>query len=264
MSQRVHILATVRNLQLLQSALLVFKTLRVGFPTAEIWVWGNNLPGEAIQEVRVACKEAGAIFLQIPAISHGRWIERLMVNEMGSFWICDTDIVFFDNVQNTGIPGEPAFAGSLEPEFFEEWTKTWHVERLHPSLMWIDPLRCKALINGWPGVHEFFGTALRNLVEWQFVPRLVGDWQWVPREREVLFYDTMAGMHQAFGGAAFEPWMEARFEHLHCGTYLDLIGPHLSVGLAEGHRMVWEKPELAKGIRKKQWEYYLGRSRQSD
>ena len=43
MKSPVHILVTVRKPELLPAALLVFKTLEVGFPTTPVYVWGNGL-----------------------------------------------------------------------------------------------------------------------------------------------------------------------------------------------------------------------------
>jgi hypothetical protein len=143
------------------------------------------------------------------------------------------------------------FAGRFEPEFMEEWTGTRHAARLHPSLMRFDPCPLRAVMRYWPGVHEFFLTVKREFFEWQFVP--YGD--------EVLFYDTCAVLHQAFGGARFTDAQNERFEHLHCGSYSDLIGPSLSLqgDMAEKHRAIYMQPELARGLQIEQRKYYASR-----
>jgi len=95
----VHILATVRNVKLLHSALLVFKTLRQGFPNAGVHVYGNGLTQEPGQMVAEAARAVGASFNNIPKMTHGKWIETLVLDRTEPFWICDTDVVFFKEIE---------------------------------------------------------------------------------------------------------------------------------------------------------------------
>jgi hypothetical protein len=73
-----------------------------------------------------------------------------------------------------------------------------------------------------------------------------------------LFYDTCAGLHQAFTGTAFSPAQDEAFDHLHCATYVDQVELG-GVNLKESHQAVYENPELAREIRTKQDAYYASR-----
>jgi hypothetical protein len=246
----IHILATVRNPALLDAALLVFKTLRIGFPRNEVKVWGNALSPEHSERVGAAARQAQADFRNLKPTAHGTWIESLVQTQLRPFWICDTDIVFSGPLEP--MFGAHCLAGRLEPAFDEAWTGTLHVERLHPSLMWINPAVLRAEMR-----------AMMTKIPWRpmdgdcplilphFIPR---------RGKSTLFYDATAGLWQAGIGTPFTEAYNQAYEHLHNGTYVDLIGPSLGLGdLAEAHRKICANPALVKGIRAEQDKYYAGR-----
>jgi hypothetical protein len=266
MKQTVHILMTVRNSQLWHAALLVFRTLRMGFPDAAVRVWGNDLDADAARMVGQAAQKLDGQFQNIKPTTHGKWIETLVFNSNEPFWICDTDMVFFRVVEPPRRQEEVLFSGRYEPEFMEEWTGMRHVARLHPSLMWFNPAALRPVLRAWPAsagssgaASPFFGTVKRNFFEWEFVPSRKGE---ARREKaEVLFYDTCAGLYHAIGGTAFTEKQDAAFEHLHCGTYSDLIGQHLSLAgsMEENHRAIFMEPAMARGLWAQQARYYASR-----
>lgn len=276
MKTQVHILATVRNPALLPAARLVFQTLRIGFPTAEVIVWGNGLDKASAKVIQEDARKCGATFRNDPQIAHGRWIEALCTLRTLPFWICDTDIVFFDEVEHWfSGRDDTVFSGRYEPAFREQWTGSLHVARLHPSLMWFNPQRLHIAMRKWPGQHAFFNTVEANLFRWQWVPRRLSDYQIIRlsdsgtdtdehgRTRtELWFYDTCAGLHQALGGTAFDEEQNDAFEHLHCGSYSDLIGNGVgSMGkMGVMHQAVFADPSKARGLRKMQDEYYRSRA----
>lgn len=243
----VHILATVLNPDRIKSTLLVFRSIRTGFPTANIFVYGNGIKDRGCANlVKVMASNVGAQYVDVPMHSHGQWIENILYNESSPFWICDTDMVFFDKVEHWFQDSNALFAGRYEPEFWEEWTKTWHVARLHPSLVWFNPQLLRAAIRAWPGKHEFFGSVQTNLIQWSLVPR---------RGDDLYFYDTLAGLHHALGGQVFTEEQNAAYGHLFCGTYADVLSEH-HPNLASKHDAVWDNPEIAKGFWKDQQEWY--------
>lgn len=247
MIQPVHILATVRKPELLEAALLVFRTLRVGFPTAPVFVWGNALPLEAEAAVAHAAQDCRAVFTNIPVTVHDLWIENLLQESLEPFWICDTDVLFWESVER--FKPAPLLAGRLEPEFEEESTGTLHMERLHTALMWFNPAPLRAAMRAWmaripaPWGH----TGEFPFVRQHFVPL---------RGERARFYDTCAGLWHAGLGT---PWTEKQndaFDHLHCATYIDLIGPHLSVELRQAHQAIYADHRVGKGMRHHQAKYY--------
>ncbi len=262
MKTTVNILATCRSPELLPATLLVFETLRTGFPTAGVTVFGNGLGPDAEKAVYNAVKRVGGAFIPLPQpIAHGQWIEQLLDWNSRPVWICDTDVVFFDEVENFYEPYcDTLFAGRFEPSFNCEWTRATHVARLHPSLMFLNAPRLRVHTRAWPHQAPFFNTVERNLFHWQWVPvrERVLEGSRADLER-LLFYDTCAGLFHALGGEAFDEKQNAAFEHLYSSTYLDLIKGHMPPGFAEMHERVYRDPSQALGLYKMQSEYYRQR-----
>ena len=257
MSPKLHILCTCRNIALIDATLLVFRTVRTGFPNALINVWGNGLEYFAESQVNAAAAAAECRYRRIPYRSHDAWIEQLLKEEQDPFWICDTDVVFFRKVEGwfDGLR-MVEMAGRFEPEFDEEFTHSRHMARLHTALMYFNAPELRILIREWMArIPPPWGlTAQMNLVRQHFVPFRVG---------QVLFFDSTAGMYHAGLGIPFTPEQDAAFEHLHCGTYVDKIGKMPSLAdLAKVHKMIYADPSKAAGLQKDQAHYY--RRRRSD
>lgn len=260
MKPRVFILTHCRSEETLASATLVFKTLRVGFPSADVTALINAECGVRSAEVARKIGAAAAAAKCQPvdyaknAGSDGPFIEFMVKTEQRPFWVCHPDVVFFDEVEHwfnerDGI----AFAGRLEPEFWCEWTCSLHSERIHPGLMYINPVRLRERMRMWPGQHAFF-----NSVGYEWFK-----WHWVKQRGELLrFNDVCAGLWQAVGeyhGTVFDEQQNAAFEHLHCGSYIDLIAPAMGPEwrtAPEAHAAICKQPELARGLREKQMVWY--------
>lgn len=257
----VHILATVRNPRLLPGTTLVFKSLRVGFPKAPVMVWGNALEPALESEIVRCAQSVGGQYTPLPTTSHDEWIENLVQRSQAPLWICDTDVVFQGKMQNYGP--EHLFAGRFEQEFDEEWTGTRHMARLHTAVMWLNPV---AVRNAMRSFMCQFPAPWRDTAEFpfirqHFVPLLRGLSTEGERGRVLtMFYDTCAGLFHACGGTIFNLTQDRAFEHLHCATYSDLVGKSLSCGSLEAaHRIIFENPSLARGMKAQQDAYYESR-----
>ena len=254
MQTPVHILATVRKPELLKAALLVFRTLRVGFPTQPVFVWGNGLDADSAAVLANVAAGRGAQFRNIPATSHDAWIEKCVSALNEPFWILDTDVVFFAPMEICKLG---AFAGRYEPAFNEEFTDTIHVARLHTAVMWIDPAGLRCEMRKWMAKipAPWRDSAQFALLRQNFVPQATGG---------TLFYDTMAGCYQAFGedhGWEFQERDNEAFEHIHCATYADEVvkqAPSLK-HLQLVHDRVYANPAEGRGLAKAQAEYYASR-----
>jgi hypothetical protein len=248
MSCAVNILATCKNRELMPGTLLTFHTLRVGFPTALVTVYGNGLSTEAEKAVRAAAAVAQCRYVPLRQEQHHDvWIAGLLATASGPFWVCDTDVVFHGAVEGWDWTAKQvACAGRFEPQFLEEWTGYLKSSRLHTSLLWLNaPLIHQRRIEfaarfrpGFPG---------EPLIEW--VRQAL-----VFRFGRPMLFDTCAQLYHALGGVAFDEGQNAQFDHLHCATYADKV--KLSVNLRAAHELIYQDPTRARGMQQQQAEYY--------
>lgn len=262
MKRALHILATVRKPELMRAATLVFQTLRVGFPDADVVVWGNALTYQAMAHLSRFAEAVGGRLQNLPPTSHDRWIESLLQSQTEGFWICDTDVVFTADLESRTRTRTTTstMMGRFEPEFLEEWTGTRHMARLHTAVMWLDAPRLRGKIREWMCriPMPWRNTAEFDLVRQHFVPlaraatalRARGD------RRETLFYDSCAGLWHALGGRAFKDEENACFEHLHCATYVDCMNHE---GLQAFHQRAYANPKSIAGAQIEQEKYYAQR-----
>lgn len=261
MTPIVYILVSCRKPELLPAALMVFDTIRVGFPTAKIAAHGNNLTGDALHEVHSRCARIGVRFQNIDPIYHHEWIEELVEKEDHPFVICDTDMVFWEKVEDWGITA--MLAGRFVPEFMCEFMKARSQSRLHTSLLFIDPARLRHMRKVYlEQIPTAFYSPRPNLIYPQIVPLAIpGGMPVMYNMQQNLFFDTCSMLYHAVGGRAFVEDQLDCYDHLNCGTISDLVGPTMTDGkMQEHHRMIFENPELAKGIWRKQQEYLESRS----
>lgn len=259
MNPRVFIHIKCRKASLLPGATLVFKTLRGGFPTADVRVsvmpsadgtlWGriSDFARESKAEVRYAS-------LDWP---HDRWIESLVATEIEPFWIVDPDVVFHDSMETLSMPGEPHLVGRLEPAWDCELTRALHVERLHTCCLWVNPSLVRERMRAQQAAHPCG----------PFAPEMLGVRQtYVPERGVVRFYDTMAGIYQTIGGTPFTPEQNARFDHINCGTWLDEAAKGMAKtapNMRLAHEGVYRDPASAKGlwtIQQKWYEHHAPRT----
>jgi hypothetical protein len=295
MNAPIYILATCRNPDLLPATLLVFRTLRTGFPHAPVKVFGNGLSPEHSALVQQAAAEANADYVWVRKTAHDVWLEHLVQDQAGPFWICDTDMVFFQPVP--APPPGAWLSGRFEPGFAEEWTQSWHAERLHTCLLYLDPQQLRAKMRAWMTEHvpAIFGHAETHFIRQHFVPLVglprcgdrtsqrdvptTGNTQDRTSQRDVptngneaertsqrdvpttLFMDTAAGLYHAFGGTPFDTATDECFEHLHCGTYSDLVAGCASLkDLPAVHAAIIKDGNAARELLVAQQRYYASRS----
>lgn len=203
LSDPVFIKATVREPRLVENSLLVFKTLRVGFPANDVKVFTDH------SYVVDAAENTGCDRVDDFG-SHWEWLSSLLADQDRPFWICDTDVIFYEaiNPEQMGV-----LTGPFEPGHFNPYTKAWHAPRLHTCLMRIDPVRVRQKL-------DEFWTA-RPGTPWVSRHELVSQ-QWIPGP-PLTFHDTMSRLYAAIGGVAFDHKTLDAFTHLHAGTFVDLL-----------------------------------------
>ena len=250
MTAPVHILCTVRKPELLPAALLVFRTIRVGFPKAKIVVWGNGLEPACANFIDFAASLVGGTFQMLKPTSHDAWIEALVMNERDPFWICDTDMVFFDMVEHFfDYPGETLYAGRLEPAWHESWNNCDKPERLHTCLQWFNPAALRGAMQRWCRQRV---SALLSTSQLPFIRQCI-----IPGRDGNTLYDTTTGLWQAGFGTPFNDEQNSAFEHLHAGTYIDDVGRcEKYKDLPLIHQAIYADHRLAAGLQVQQNKFY--------
>jgi len=176
---------------------------------------------------------------------HDVWIEQLMERATEPFWICDTDVVFLNNVES--LTGE-LLAGRLEPEWYCDWTDAVHVERLHTCLLYFNPGNIRSVMRAWVAK---FPPPWVDTVEYTLIRQTLGR-----RAGKNILYDTCAGLYQVVGGRAFTDEENERFEHLSAATYVDCVDSPSMNGLSTVHRAVYDDVRCASGLWQAQTNYY--------
>lgn len=248
MTTKVHILASCFDDP--RATTLVFRTLRTGFPTAEVVVWKNRLSPAVGKMVNACAKAANCAVLESSRIRHDEWINRLLEASPDPFWICDTDIVFHASVEGFSDQ-ETLLKGRYEPPFREPWSGTRKTERLHTSLLFINAPMVRIAVREWirrwhPKNFPF--EPMIELVRQCYVPS--------GANLPPLFQDTCAGLYRSIGGERFSEDENKAFDHLHCGTYVNLMKDAVQ-GLAAAHQQVYDHPEMIVEMREAQAHFYL-------
>ena len=214
---RVVIITFCRKLEALYGSLLVFQTLRVGFPTAEVFVYDNaSIPASRAQ-IREAAASVGAKFQQGErSVEHWELLSDIINKTEDAVAFVDPDVVFWRSVEGWNFPGA-LLAGRRLPDFQDPYTQTLTVSRLHTSLLFVpSPVALRSRINqiGDARGGEFAAIAPMQL------PTAAGWLRW----------DTFAAASFALADEAHafsEEQLDA-YDHLFCGSHLDLVVDRIS------------------------------------
>lgn len=250
MTESVAILATCINQDVSESATWVLETVRVGFPTASVTVFGNGLPLKLETEVKAMCRDANCTYLPLASrTTHDRWISKIVDLAQGPVWVVDTDVVFWASMEQW--TWDALMAGRFEPGFVEPWTHTHRVPRLHTCVLRLDPPKLRPAMKEW--ISRWHPKGFPFLPQVEFVCQ-----HYVPQgtAEPPMFYDTCTGMYQALGGQSFTDEQNAAFDHLHCGVYADEVTNGALSGLMDVHRAAYRDRETARGLYRQQQEFY--------
>lgn len=225
---------------------MVFRSLRVGFPTARVVVWNNNLSNKYhyLPELTQLLDDNMEMRRIEQELTHAEWLSMLVSTEHGRIVILDTDIMFWERCEDWQF--ELLLAGAFSPAFKCPAVQAWTAPRLHTSFMWIrslEELRSKLReVRQHPQFYPYN----------PFAPMMLFDCG------EPVFYDVAANLYQQLGGTRYGSLKLDCYDHLHSGTIVDLIEP-LSpeyIGVSEFHKQCYKDPTLMRGLWRKQLEYY--------
>ena len=213
----VFILTFCRNLDLFYGTELIFKTLRTGFPNANIRVVDNASIPEMVPEIESLAKSCSCSFQQISGngLQHHEFILNTL-SDMASGESANEPLVFLDPdiclwkcCENMEFPG--LMAGKLTPRFFLETTQTITMPRLHTSFLWI-PSPEKLIKRIWK----------LRAARFDFEPFL--SYSFVMNSKWYRF-DTGASLYAAIPHKAsyFSEEHLDYYDHIFCGSHLDWL-----------------------------------------
>ena len=231
MQPTVVILTYCEHPSLAYGALMVFDTLRVGFPTFDVVVVDNGSHPDVVPQIQAAAERSGALFTPMTRhdfMDHYKWwvCEQELSN---SIILLDPDVVFWQNVEDWEFDG--AIAGRLIPDL--KMGAITSLSRLHPSHAWIpDVKRLRAL-----------GVSVEL------------------RQEGGKFFDTLASICQEHPNECqtFTEQQLDCYDHLFYGSHLPAIEPRLNDNdlTFDAHRCAASGDlQSLKGIWRKQDKYF--------
>jgi hypothetical protein len=212
---KVLILTYCREPKLLPGTRLVFRTIRTGFPTAKIVVVDNASVPDVRSLLRADAEGVGAEYQQLyREIAHSRFLRAAIDAALDEPLIfIDPDVCFWKDCETWSF--ERPLAGRVLPRFAEPFTGCIAEPRPHSSFLWISsPSRLREL---------FLEMTARYRDSDPIEPRMLAiDSVWHR-------WDTFAAFHGARPDAvqAFSPAQLDHYDHLFCGSHLDLLLPTL-------------------------------------
>lgn len=223
---KVHILITERPDEDRFGVRCVFNSLRIGFPTAEIITQSNI------------------------GFRHDEWIADVFnhADRNDKLVFCDTDMIFYDNVEPYLSNIQEPLAGRYVPNYYNEVVKANEVCRFHTSLL---------LISNVDHVRRYIAevTTAANYPYNPFAPFVFKQYG------TSKFYDTCANLFHTvspYHKKEFCPEFLEKYTHLGCGTMLNYIAARMQNGEAFKalHEQAKHNPHSVKGFWKEQDRYY--------
>jgi hypothetical protein len=209
----VYILTFCRKADLLHGSTMIFKSLRTGFPTAEITVVDNNSLPDVQQTIGTLATQTGCEYQQLDAhtaISPPSFLRQTIEHASADAIVfLDPDVVFWEAVESWRFAG--LLAGRLIPKFFDPYTGCITMPRLHPSFLWV------------PDV-EALRTRLAEIKHTRmdfhpFLPYMFASGpDWYRFDTAAALYAAAPAEMVAFGARELNA-----YDHLFCGSHVDLV-----------------------------------------
>lgn len=249
-NKKVFILTWCKDITQLYGSTLFFDTIRIGFPTAELFVIDNNSIDSAKQEIFNKCKNVNAKFFNLKTeVTHHFHIRNLIFSGLPEeeIFIVDPDVIFWDDLEN--INNKKLVSGRLIPEFKDPYTGTITRQRLHTSLLRLSNL-------------PILQKKIREIEKKYFDADLISPIM-VMDSGKWFRWDTTSQLYAAIKDDCFvfNDEVNDKFDHIFCGTHLNIVTKNGSLEeLKNTHKIALENPKLLKGIWRKQHDFFLKRN----
>lgn len=215
----VFVLVTCRGPEHLPLSLLVFDTIRTGFPTAEIFVY-DNASDYGSDEIRRRAFDARADSVKLGRrLEHGDFIADRVAAAKGGYSVVfvDTDMIFWSPCEDIRVPEGKLYAGRLIPEINECGARM--PARIHPSMLIVpDARKLSHALSMVPSIGWYFRPFQAFTV--------------VEKSGGTVCWDTCSSLYAALPNAAYAFGSDEldRYDHLFSGTYPDRLD---SMGMSQ-------------------------------
>lgn len=246
----VHVLTYCSHPTSAYGSLMVFDSIRTGFPTAKIEVFDNGSCDEVLPEIRSACEKIGAEFWVMKNRHYSDHLRFILLErehpEGVSLILSDPDVVYWESMEHLNF-APSLMAGRLMPVQKNSGFQT--MARFHPSLLFI------------PDVHKL-RRAVEKIKSCSFAWDAIGPrTSWI--DGEPYFWDTLADLFNSLKTEcrAFNEEELDLYDHLFFGTHLpmlDVFDTQATRDMCiESHRLAATGNIAAlRGIWRKQQEFF--------
>jgi hypothetical protein len=253
---QVVVITHCKDASVLYGNTLIFKTIRTGFPTADVAVIDNASLPEVRPLIREQAEKAECGFFQEDhQAPHYERLESIILwgrERQEPLIICDPDVVFWERCEDWDF-GDHLLAGRLIPKFLCEVCNCITYPRLHTSFLWIP--KPDVLAN------KIVQTASRYVES-----NLVMPYMFRGEDGIWYRYDTLASLYSVFKDETYhfgERELNS-FDHLLLGCHVDAIASHLNEAfrktLMGHHALAKSDYRKLKGIWRVQEDYFRDRS----
>ncbi len=222
MTADIYILTFCRNKELLYGTTLIFKTLRTGFPTANVRIVDNNSIHEVRSEIMDRADQSNCDYEQLDrGVPHWYFIQKTIEkhNSDRELIFLDPDILFWKNCEK--IEFQEVIGGRIIKRYFADFSNCITFPRLHTSFLWIKRVnRLKELISNYQSKYFDFNP---------FIPYMFVD------QNNWYRFDSLASLYSVIheDSYSFTEHELSYYDHLFCGSHADLVANKMDVDSKE-------------------------------
>lgn len=216
----VCILISIPDSKYFDSCTLALKTVRVGFPTADIMVTINAQTSreDSLRVVKMCEDIAAGWHILDKEVHHAAWIAQQVQEYPGTLIILDGDTHFWKSCEDWKFAD--LIAGYYVPEMWNDFAKCRSWERLHTSFLWFADTelvldRIKAL----------YPPAFQKCGEYCPLDPFMPSVKFI--KGEPVFWDSTAVLYNMLGGSRFGPEHLDCYEHLNSASFFDVMHERL-------------------------------------
>ncbi len=134
----VYVITYCSDPDYLNGTTLIFKTIRIGFPTARIHVIDNASIKKSREYIKQCADSVNATYSQLQEeLEHWQILADLAHNIWeGTCILIDPDVCFWQNCEQWKF--DVLIAGRLIPRFHDDYSQCITEPRLHTSFLWVN------------------------------------------------------------------------------------------------------------------------------